>query len=286
MAESFTQAFDQTPQVNTPQPDALPNVPFDVEFPEVTLRTIDFAMKKWFTNDQPIYTTNNFNQRRKIPILWSTEQRWSMMQKRQDVRDSKGQLILPLISIRRGSVDPIWERTAAVDIHGTANYKLYVHEYVNPTNGQKEYKLRNSQDKTVPIVEVIEIQAPKIVKVTYSVIFWSSSMQDLNVMIQHMIQHFHNKHTIQVSEHMYFSAFLDGISNDSNDASVQQDEYIYKNSFNIYVEAPLIEKDSIRRRRGIQGIKFKMKLMSQMDENEKMRLANELTPHDPYKLER
>src|SRR5947207_3206145 len=97
--ESFNTAFrvgaDQQSQDHVPQSDNLANVPFDVEFPTITLRTVDYAVKKWFTDDQPIFIHNNLNYARKVPIIWSTEERWTMMQKNPDVRDVKGQLILP-----------------------------------------------------------------------------------------------------------------------------------------------------------------------------------------------
>lgn len=284
----FRDAFDQIPQQGgVPQYQEESTIYSDVGDVEIQLRNVDFALKKWFEIDMPIYIRDKHNQQKQTRVVWASEERWSMMQKNQQVRDANGQLILPLISIRRNNVEPINERTVAVDDMGVSNIRVYVHEYVNPHNGKKEYIPKLNKELNVPIKEVIEVQAPKVVRVSYSVTFWSNFMQDLNTMIQHMIRKFGNKHAIYATEKQYFSAFLDGLSNESNDTSIQQDERILRTSFTINVEAGLVDKESIRRYRTIQGMRFKMQPISTNMPTAFIDHLNSLLENDNiYKLEK
>lgn len=279
ISEAFKIAPDQTPQpVNPGEPEVYKTldgeVPYNLVFPSVTLRDIDQALKNWFTIHFPLIivgknSTNPTGQGKKIEVVMSTEERWSMMQKHPEMRDDKGQLKLPLISWRRDDVAPVWDRTVSVDQDNYTGITLYVQEYINPSNKRKEYILSDTRDKTLPLMEAIKIQAPKYVSVTYSIIFWSNFTQDLNEMLQHMLRKFGQQHAVYLDENMWFGAQLKGLSNESNDASIQQDERIFKSAFNIVVETGLIDKDAIRRYRGNQGITISFKVESPSREQNK-----------------
>jgi len=292
---SFKEAFDQQPQNIRGEPeirDTLStDVPYDVSFPSIGLREVDYALKKWFVEDQPIYiqgsnSNNPTAQGKKVEVIFATEERWSMMQKHPEMRDSNGQLRLPIISIRRDNVDLLAARTVPVDELNTAGFTLYVQEYINPSNQQKEYILNNRKDATVPVMEMIRIQAPKYVTVSYSVIFWSNFTSDLNQMIQHMLRKFGQHHAIYVNEFLWFGAILQGLTNDSNDSSIQQDERIFKTSFNIVVEAPLVDVDSIKRSRATQGInmQFQVQTVAPKDQAKLKEWLRKM--NNPYRIRR
>lgn len=260
---------------------------YDIEFPLVTPEVIDFAVLKWFTTDNPIYILEKEDRPKKVQTLFSTIERWAMMQHHQSVRDANGTLILPLTSIRRTDIQQIDDRTVAVDNDGVTNLTLYIREYINPVSNQKEYIVNNEHHDRKGIVEIIQIQAPKIVKVTYSVMFWATYIQDLNFMIQHMIQKFGKHHSVYFSEKLSFGAFLNNINDASNDEDISGTERIYKTNFELSVEAPLIDSNTIKSIRTYQGASVDMLVgESILDKYTSAKLYSQIDWRNPYKLER
>lgn len=266
----------------------LNGIDYDIEFPYVTPETVDYAVHKWFNEDQPISMIEKEDKPKKIECIFSTTERWVMFQKHERLRDSNGILRLPIISLRRVSINPIYERTVAVDEYGTTNIRLYVKEYINPSSQQKEYIVDSSSSKDKKnIVEAIDIQPAKVCEFQYSVVFWSQFVEDLNMMIQHMVQNFSNKHAVYVSDTLWFSARLDSLNNLSNDEEIANGERVFKTDFTLIVTAPLIDPNTISHVRSLQSldldIDFEEAIINKSKSNE---IKNKIDWYHPYKIQR
>jgi hypothetical protein len=77
-----------------------------VSKPIQTLREVDLAIKDWF--DKTVNARVEFpdGQLKKVPVIFSQGERWSVGRTRQAFRDENGVLILPVISVRRVSLTP------------------------------------------------------------------------------------------------------------------------------------------------------------------------------------
>jgi hypothetical protein len=286
----FIEAQDQKEQ-STLLPQykySINGLEYDIEFPYVTPEVVDYAMNKWFNEDQPMYLIEKEDRPKKIKCVFSTIERWAMFQHHPDLRDQNGTLILPIISLKRNAITPVPERTVAVDQLGVTNIKLYIREYINEHSGMKEYiaNLNNNIDRK-NIVELIEVQPPKVCTITYSVIFWSNFITDLNEMIQHMVQNFGNKHAIYFSQKLWFNAFLQSMDNISNDEEILNGERIFKTNFTIDVNAPLIDLKTLTTSRLYQGADIDINLsegiISAAKANE---IRDKIDWYSPYKLQR
>ena len=97
-----------------------------IDFDEVTLFSIDKAVYDWFNTKHSTKI-----QGRKVPVCFGAWERFAQMQdNKQDdnlnrLRDPKGMLILPIISIRRGDVTYNSDRFVFQQADGAPRIKLF-----------------------------------------------------------------------------------------------------------------------------------------------------------------
>lgn len=86
------------------------------EVPEVArtirIEDIDRGVKSWFDRVLDLHVTSPQGDRRKVPVKFSAGERWVAAADRQGIRDRDGRLILPVIHIRRTSIDPTQGQSA------------------------------------------------------------------------------------------------------------------------------------------------------------------------------
>ena len=75
----------------------------EVEFMPSTLETIDHAMYRWLDETLNLYTTTNKGWT-KVPVVWVSAERAYQIKNNKELRDSKGTLKLPIITIEKTSI--------------------------------------------------------------------------------------------------------------------------------------------------------------------------------------
>lgn len=76
-----------------------------VPYENVTIESIDRAIKDWFDRSVDVRVKSPNGELKKVSVIFSQGERWSVGRSRQTFRDENGVLILPVISIRRTSMD-------------------------------------------------------------------------------------------------------------------------------------------------------------------------------------
>jgi len=82
----------------------MPSKEYGQEYQPSTLENVDFAFYDWIDKRMDIFTTTH-DGFKKIPIIWSSPERAFQIKNTKEFRDSKGTLILPLITVERASVE-------------------------------------------------------------------------------------------------------------------------------------------------------------------------------------
>jgi len=77
-----------------------------VNYRNVTLETIDRAVKDWFDKTVDAHVATPNGDRKKVSVGFSAGERWITARQKKGIRDSNGVLILPIISIRRSGIEP------------------------------------------------------------------------------------------------------------------------------------------------------------------------------------
>jgi len=75
----------------------------EVEFMPSTLETIDHAIYRWLDETLNLYTTTNKGWT-KVPIVWVSAERAYQIKNNKELRDSRGTLKLPIITIEKTSI--------------------------------------------------------------------------------------------------------------------------------------------------------------------------------------
>lgn len=100
---------------------------------ELRLEDIDRAVRDWFDLRVDAHVEDPVSdERRKVPVLFASGERWVTGRDTRGVRDKDGMLILPVMTIRRKSVDPVNSMLAL----GSNVATLQVSRKVSPATSQ------------------------------------------------------------------------------------------------------------------------------------------------------
>ena len=91
------------------------NIPSDFHLPSCGLEDIDKAFFDLF-DQQLNFNIENKSKTLTVPVVFATGERFAIVKRRKPLRDQAGALILPVVAIRRSSIDqsPATERLADV----------------------------------------------------------------------------------------------------------------------------------------------------------------------------
>lgn len=264
---------------------------YDVGPIDVHIKAIDEAMIKWFDKDEPITVMFDNKNTHQVRAIWSSADRFSMMNsdKHIGLRDEHGTLILPIISVKRSGLVVVPERTAANDKRGDTNLRVYIREYIDPVTKSKHYigsTLGSNAPNQSPVIEVIEVVAPKIVRLTYNVTCWSKKTRHSNEMLENVVVRLGQHHAVFLNEHTFFGAWITDVGVESNEEQLGIDERVFSTSCNVNVEAPIILEDSIRRYKSYEHINLNVDIGETVVNGEEIQDMNIFWDSDPYKLRR
>ena len=175
----------------------------EISFMPSTLETIDRAFTKWLDESLNIYATT-IDGFEKVPVIWSGTERSWQIKNNKDLRDDRGQLKLPLITIERTSItkDPSKPGTVPAHIYPksgakggtlttarriqqkkTRNFAAADASRVrgnidsrNVGNVQINYPRKNKKI----VYETITTPLPTYINVTYNVLIRAEYRQQLN----------------------------------------------------------------------------------------------------------
>lgn len=154
----------------------------------VTLRDVDAAVRDWFDLTLDMHVTDPLGDARKVVVRAAAGERWVTSRQRQGFRDNKGVLILPILAIRRTSVDTDVTQTAL----GVETPNIVVSRRVHP----KTNTLRNLTAVRAPgyrrparpvVHEVTTVPFPDRVVVNYELQFQGQYIAQVNAFLERLM---------------------------------------------------------------------------------------------------
>lgn len=231
---------------------AIVDNPKNVQLNPLLLKNLDMAVRDWFDKEYPITIDS-----RQVPVLYMTQERWKQMQSpdgtKGDVRDEKGQLILPLVSVRRTSPDTTVVRYAPRVSETDLTY--YRRIATDPTNGNARqpgnfsartpsYPYLKTKDNVV--YETLKIPYPSFVNLNYEIIVWTSYMSHQNIEQENIFQEFAGGRQYFKIHNYLFLGLLKNINDQSNLNDFTNKEKIIKYQFNLELQAYLIDTKNVK----------------------------------------
>jgi len=179
----------------------------------------------------------------RIPVMLFPRERWTLGKFSQGIRDEKGTLILPIISVIRPDIT----RAPEESFWGFESSELQIAKKVI---GSK---------RGTPIFEVKTTPFPKFLTLEYEITLWTSSMEEMNYLLEQVIKSlkFKQQLILTLKQGGTLTGFInEGFMSKSNFDDYTNEKRIIKNSFNLRVPALLIDSKKTNTYYSVTDIKF------------------------------
>ena len=146
----------------------------------VSLMDMDSTIMYYFENViKPTVIENG--ETIKVPIMYSSPERWYAIQRSGFMRDSKRQVILPVIAFRRTGMEK--DTTIAVDKMDPEDPKLH-YTFEKKYSQKNRYDNFSVQQGIIPQREYYNVAIPDYMILSYDFIIWTSYIEQMNKLIE------------------------------------------------------------------------------------------------------
>ena len=148
--------------------------PFSLGFKE-----IDEALFYYMENIiKPTVQQNGVVQ--KVPVIYGSPEKWKQIQKDGYYRDSKGKIMMPLITFKRNSIEKNRSLANKLDSNFPNNINVFTKSY-SKNNAYDNFNILNNK---IPQKEYYAVVVPDYVTITYDFIISTYYIEQLNKLIE------------------------------------------------------------------------------------------------------
>lgn len=191
-------------------------------FEDVNYEVMDWSVYNFFDKKFPLLIDG-----RKVPVIFATPERWAQIQRDSFLKDDKGQLILPAISVRRGNTEEEINRWVPLRPETEVRRKIPA---MNPDGTQKLWKGQ-------PVYDYYFLPFPRFVNINYTITIWASYFVDINAIQQRYLSEGYD-YIFEEGIHK-FSGRINSISETSNNEDNTKQERIQKVEYGILLKGYL-----------------------------------------------
>ena len=155
----------------------------DIKNPSVTLMDIDSAIMFYIENViKPSVEDNGENI--KVPIMYSSPERWKAIQRDGFMRDKKRQVITPVITYRRTSIER--DDMVPQDKLDANNPHLF-YTFEKKFSDLNRYDNFSTQIGLLPQREYYNVAFPDYVTLNYDFIIWTTYIEQMNKIVERVV---------------------------------------------------------------------------------------------------
>ena len=204
----------------------------------IGLKDLDEAVFYYFENVIKPFVYQN-GERREVPIIYGSPERWKSFQKDNYYRDKNGAIMLPIIVLNRNSISK--DRTVynKLDANSPNLYGTFQRSY-NPKNFYSNFAAINN---AIPAQQFYAVAVPDFVNLEYSVTVQTYYMEQLNKIIEAC--EYASDAYWGNPERFKFRAFIDNFTT-ATELTTGKDRLV-KGTFNIrlrgYIIPDTVQKD-------------------------------------------
>jgi hypothetical protein len=197
----------------------------------ITLMDLDSAIMYYFTEViKPTVIENG--ETIKVPVMYSSPERWFAVQKTGFMRDRKRQVILPVIAFRRTGMSK--DETIPLDTFDPEEPKLHW-QFERKYTKANRYDAFSVQQGMIPQREFYNVAVPDFMVLNYDFIIWTSYIEQMNKLVER----------INWSEGAYWGEpgkmkFRTSIDSFTDSTEVSDRERIVKTEFSVTLKGYLI----------------------------------------------
>ena len=197
----------------------------------ISLMDLDSAIMYYFTEViKPTVVDNGENI--KVPVMYSSPERWAAVQKTGFMRDKKRQLILPAIAFRRTGMTK--DETIPLDTMDPEEPKLHW-QFERKYTDANRYDNFSVQQGLIPQREFYNVAVPDFMVLTYDFMIWTHYIEQMNKIVER----------INWSEGSYWGEpgrmkFRTSIDSYTDSTEVSERERIVRTEFSVTLKGYLI----------------------------------------------
>tara|TARA_Y100001973_G_scaffold103652_1_gene171398 strand:- start:381 stop:1244 length:864 start_codon:yes stop_codon:yes gene_type:complete len=213
----------------------IPGIDLSKQY-SITLKDIDTAIMKYVKNIiNP--TVQEANEKVKVTVMYGNEERWKAVRKRGVLRDKNGTLMLPLIMLKRISV----EKSDAIPGYEHDIRRKYT-EIVRNSGWSKDnrYSKFNVQVGNKPVMENLVTSIPNFVNITYEFVLWTNFIEQMNPLVESFMEY--DKTYWGDKDTYRFISNLDSVS-DASEMDSRGERFI-KSTFSVITKAYLLPEET------------------------------------------
>ena len=154
-----------------------------VKTPTVTIYDCDNAILSYLQDEVKPKLIEN-SQTIDVPVLFASGEKWVQVQKRGFMRDEKGKLMTPLISIRRSAVT---ERDTLKSLGVNQNPSGMGLVHYNKFTKVNKYDKFNVLQGTRPTRELFISPIPEYVDISYELMLWTQYTEQMNSLVEQLV---------------------------------------------------------------------------------------------------
>ena len=236
---------------------------YDYVIPSCGLEDLDAAVFDLFNEQIPLFYTHH-GEAKRVPVIFATGERFAILRRKKPITDKSGALILPLVSIARGSIDNTPSKGMAnnemfpevvarriaennLEWRQQKNFEGFNNIKHTTKNQNGDYSLKPQLNN---IYETLEIPPVKYFGCTYEITVWSSFTQQMNSLLTAIMSAYTlnpgRQFRVESRKGYWFPAFIDSsFSQDNNYSDFTDAERYVKQTMTLsatgYILSPNIE---------------------------------------------
>jgi len=154
-----------------------------IKTPKCTIEDVDFAIISYIRDVLKLQVKEN-GQIIDVPVMYANGEKWAQVQAKGYMRDRKGKIMTPVVSIRRGS---IIERDTlkSLGVNNNPAGNDFVHQ--NKHTLENRYDRFSTQYGQQRKKEFYLAPVPEFVDVSYELLLWTEYTEQMNALVEQIM---------------------------------------------------------------------------------------------------
>ena len=154
-----------------------------IKTPKITIEDVDFAILSFIRDVIKPHVIEN-GQSIDVPVMYTNGEKWAQVQAKGYMRDRKGKIMTPIISIRRASIierDTL--KSLGVNQNPAGNDFIYQNKH-SVKNRYDRFSLINGEQRSK---EYYASPVPEFVDVAYEFLLWTEYTEQMNSLVEQIM---------------------------------------------------------------------------------------------------
>ena len=154
-----------------------------IRTPKCTIEDVDWAIMSYIQDVIKPYVLEN-GARIEVPVMYGNGEKWAQVQAKGFMRDRKGKIMTPVITIRRNSIT---ERDQLKKLDVNRNPSGNTQIFQNKHSKVNRYDRFSVQQGAKPLNEYYVASIPEYIDVAYELILWTEYTEQMNSLIEQIM---------------------------------------------------------------------------------------------------